>query len=125
MDCEAVLLQVLRELLTNVIYCLVGEATNDDAGVPTNKMFCVISKRGNMAGTLKARNDFLRDCGFTCTCCTNQAEALTLQGKLNGSKLLVVEAHTVCSRLRCLDKLLECRSYSLDNRWRVGNIGRL
>src|SRR5574343_1789677 len=92
-DCEAVLLQMLGQLLANVINCLVGKATNDNAGIATNKMLGVVRQRRYMAGTLQARNDFLRYRGFASTGCANQAEALTLQGKLNGSKLLVVEAH--------------------------------
>ena len=94
------LLQVLRELLANVIYGFVCESTNDDAWIATNEMLRIVSQRGNMAGTLKARNDFLCDCGFTSSCCTNQAEALTLQGKLNGSKLLCIEAHTRAPHFR-------------------------
>src|SRR5690606_24522319 len=70
-DGNAVLLEVLREFLPDIINRLVCKSANYDAGIALKQVLRGLSQRGDMACLLKAREDFLCDCSLTCACGTN------------------------------------------------------
>ena len=86
-------LQVLGQLLANIVDCLVCKATDHNSWGILAKMLGRLSKWHHVACLLEPCNEFLRNCGLASTCCTYQAEGFALQAKLNGSKLLSIEAH--------------------------------
>ena len=93
---HAVALQVFGQLLADIIHCLVGKATDHNAGSFLGKMLGSGRQWQHVACLLETRDEFLRNCSLASACCTNQAEALSLKAKLNSCKLLSIEFHAAC-----------------------------
>ena len=73
-DSDAVRLQCSRQLLANVVDCLISISTDYNGRCPSSKMLSAICQWPHMCSLLQSANELLCNCCLTSTCCTNKAE---------------------------------------------------